>query len=54
MPDYQKMYFQLFNAMTDAVQLLEKAQLAGEEAYLQDETAQGGRAEQREAKGAAE
>lgn len=46
MPDYQKMYFQLFNAITDALENLEQqnyglaaeclkaAQVNGENAYL--------------------
>lgn len=46
MPDYQKMYFQLFNAITDAlenlqqqnyglaVECLKVAQVTGENAYL--------------------
>ena len=47
MPDYQKMYFQLFNAITDALENLEQqnyglsaeclkaAQVNGENAYLE-------------------
>lgn len=48
MPNYQEMYFRLFNAVTDALEQLEQrnyglaaellkaAQLAGEDAYIQD------------------
>jgi len=35
MPDYAKMYRHLFNAQTDAVALLQKAQLETEEMYLE-------------------
>jgi hypothetical protein len=34
MPDYQELYFSLFNAVTDAIELLQKAQLAMEEHYI--------------------
>ena len=34
MPDYAKMYRHLFNAQTDAVALLQKAQLETEEMYV--------------------
>ncbi|MCL2579313.1 MAG: hypothetical protein FWE32_04705 [Oscillospiraceae bacterium] len=37
MPSYKKMYFELFNAMTDAILALQKAQQAGEEAYINDD-----------------
>ncbi len=37
MPDYKKMYFALFNAVTTAVTQLQTAQSAGEEAYAEDE-----------------
>ena len=45
MVDYKKLYFQLFNALTDALnatdldavqQLLRQAQIDAEETYLQD------------------
>lgn len=51
MPDYQKMYFHLFNAITDALGQLERqnyglaaerlkaAQVDGENAYLTDDDA---------------
>ena len=51
MPDYQKMYFHLFNAITDALGQLEQqnyglaaerlkaAQVDGENAYLTDDDA---------------
>lgn len=29
MPNYEKMYFMLFNAITDALQLLEKKDITG-------------------------
>lgn len=35
MPDYKKMYFRLFNAITDAINQLENAQKRGEEAYIE-------------------
>ncbi len=34
MPDYKTMYFKLFNAVTDAVQILCKAQQEAEEIYI--------------------
>ena len=34
MPDYEKMYKTLFNAMTDAIALLQKAQEETEEQYI--------------------
>jgi len=33
MPDYKAMYFQLFNKVTDAIALLQKAQMDGENAF---------------------
>ena len=33
MPDYQKMYSVLFNAITDTINILQKAQQATEEIY---------------------
>ena len=33
MSDYKKMYFALFNAMTDAIEILQNAQLKTEEIY---------------------
>ena len=35
MPDYQKMYITLFNAMTDSIRLLQDAQREAEELYNQ-------------------
>lgn len=35
MPNYKKMYFALFNAVTDAIQDLQSAQQKGEEAYIE-------------------
>jgi len=37
MPDYQKMYTTLFNAVTDSIRLLQDAQREVEELYIQDE-----------------
>ena len=37
MPDYAKMYRELFNAITDAVEILQKAQLRTEELYMEDD-----------------
>ena len=34
MPDYKQMYFATFNAMSDAIEILQKAQQAGESAYI--------------------
>ena len=39
MPDYQKMYTTLFNAMTDAIALLQNAQHETEEVYISSDTA---------------
>lgn len=36
MPDYQKMYLGLFNAVTDAIELLQKAQQDAEEIYISE------------------
>ncbi|MCL2562900.1 MAG: hypothetical protein FWE08_02560 [Oscillospiraceae bacterium] len=35
--DYKKMYFTLFNAMTDAINILQEAQLKTEEMYEGDD-----------------
>lgn len=37
MPDYAKMSRELFNAVTDAVEILQKAQIRTEELYMADE-----------------
>jgi len=37
MPDYQKMYTTLFNAVTDSVRLLQDAQREVEGLYIEDE-----------------
>jgi hypothetical protein len=37
MADYQKMYKTLFNAVTDAVNILQKAQQTAEELYISAE-----------------
>ena len=34
MPNYEKMYKTLFNAMTDAIDILQKAQLETEQEYI--------------------
>ncbi|MCL2578707.1 MAG: hypothetical protein FWE32_01610 [Oscillospiraceae bacterium] len=34
MPDYAKMYYRLFNAQTDAISLLQKAQQDTEEMHI--------------------
>ncbi len=38
MPDYAKMYRELFNAVTDAIEVLQKAQQRTEELYMEAET----------------
>ena len=37
MPDYKKMYLQLFNAVTDSIEILTKAQQDCEELYISDD-----------------
>jgi hypothetical protein len=37
MPDYKSMYIKLFNRVTDAVEMLQKAQQEGEEVYAGSE-----------------
>ena len=39
MPDYEKMYFGLFNKVTEAIMILQKAQMNGEDGYISDEDA---------------
>ncbi len=39
MADYQKMYSKLFNAVTDAVNILQQAQSGTEEIYMENEPA---------------
>lgn len=34
MPDYKAMYFDLFNSVTDAIEILSKAQKRAEEMYI--------------------
>lgn len=34
MPDYQKMYLDLFNSVTDVIEILQKAQQDAEESYI--------------------
>lgn len=38
MPNYKKMYFDLFNAVTDSIHALQKAQQNGESSYIESET----------------
>ena len=37
MPDYQKMYFALFNAVTTAIDQLQDAQRNGEDTYIESD-----------------
>ena len=37
MPDYKSIYLQLFNRITDAINILQKAQQEGEKAYIESE-----------------
>ena len=37
MPDYKKMYFSLFNAVTTAIDQLQSAQRKGEDTYIESE-----------------
>ena len=39
MPDYKKMYFELYNAVTDAIDHLQNGQCEGEDAYVENEDA---------------
>jgi len=34
MPDYKAMYFELFNSVTDAIEILMRAQMKTEEMYI--------------------
>jgi len=34
MPDYEKLYYKLFNEITETIECLQKAQLDAEEMYL--------------------
>ncbi len=36
MINYKKLYFQLFNAVTDAIEILQKAQIDAEDAYIEE------------------
>ena len=36
MVNYKKLYFRLFNAITDAIEILQKAQIDAEEAYIDE------------------
>jgi len=36
MSDYKQMYFALFNAMSDAIVILQKAQQTGENSYIDE------------------
>lgn len=35
MPDYEKMYFQLFNGITDTIEKLKKLQQKAEDLYIE-------------------
>ncbi len=35
MPDYKAMYFELFNSVTDAIEILSEAQKKAEEFYIE-------------------
>lgn len=48
MPDYKKMYFQLFNSVTDTIHLLQQAQQWGEDSYIEDDEIFDYRAEHRQ------
>ena len=37
MADYQKMYTEMFNATTDAIEILQKAQQTTEEIYISED-----------------
>ena len=37
MPDYEKLYFELFNKITDTIELLKKAQKDAEEKFISSE-----------------
>ena len=37
MINYKKLYFQLFNAVTDAIEALKQAQIDAEESYIEDD-----------------
>ncbi len=36
MVNYKKLYFRLFNAITDAIEILQKAQIDAEDSYIED------------------
>ena len=36
MPDYRQMYFELMAKVSKAIDILEEAQVAGEDAYMDD------------------
>ena len=40
MVNYKKLYFRLFNAITDAIEILQKAQIDTEEAYIEEAEAE--------------
>jgi len=35
MPDYKTMYYKMFNAVTDSIEILKQAQLEAEEMYIE-------------------
>ncbi len=39
MPDYKAMYYKLFSRVTDAINILQKAQIEGEDTYIRNDDA---------------
>ena len=37
MPDYKKLYFELFNSITDVIEKLKQLQIDAEERFISDE-----------------
>ena len=37
MPDYKKMYLELFNSITNAIEILKEAQIKSEDMYINSE-----------------
>ncbi len=38
MPDYKKLYFELFNSITDVIEKLKQLQIDAEERFISDES----------------
>ncbi len=36
MPNYETMYYALFNSLTDAIEILQKAQQEGEQLFIEE------------------